>query len=97
MSKSLAKNSRIIPKIIHDKEGRAALAFFAVIEEANGYSVKLVGVRYESEAEAVIALPAATKKPPVVSTRSPYFESSEKILSDFSFLTKQSARAPDCA
>ena len=94
MSKSLTQNSRIIPKIIHDRNGREVLAFFSVVEGATGYSVKLVGVRYQNE-KVIVALPTAVKKSPFISTKSPYFESSENIISDFAFLTSQPTRAPN--
>lgn len=93
MSKSLVQNSRIIAKKGH-LNGREVLAFFAVVDGIEGYSVKLVDFRYTDKAP-VISLPKAkTKSAPIISIRSPYFESSENIVSDFSFITSQQTRAP---
>jgi hypothetical protein len=95
MSKSLAQKSRIIAK----KglfQGREVLAFFAVVEGIDGYSVRLVGVRdLNTKNTDVVALPKVqTKSTPVVSIKSPFFGSSENLVSDFSFLISQPARAP---
>lgn len=89
---SLATNSRIIPKIIRDKSGREALAFFAVFVDATGYQVKLVGLRYKKEQAY---LPKAESKNSSFSIKSPYFSIPEIFVNDFSFLTSQPARAPN--
>ena len=51
MSKSLVQNSRIIAKKGH-LNGREVLAFFAVVEGIEGYSVKLVDFRYTDKARS---------------------------------------------
>lgn len=92
MSKSLTQNSRIIAKK-GTFQGREVLAFFVVAEGADGYSVRLVGVR-QLEADVVVLSEAKTKDASVVSMQSPYFPTLEFLTPDFSFLTSQSARAP---
>jgi hypothetical protein len=95
MSKSLIQNSRIIAKK-GTYQGREVLAFFAVVEGEDGYSVRLVGVRQlDAENAVAVALPAPkTENAGVISIVSPYFPSIESIASNFSFLTSQPARAP---
>jgi hypothetical protein len=95
MSKSLVQNQRIIAKK-GTLNGREVLAFFAVAEGINGYSVRLVDFRYTDKAE-VVALPTVKTKNAPISIQSPYFSSSEIITSDFSFLINQSPRAPNFA
>ena len=93
MSKSLVQNSRIIAK----KglfQGREVLAFLAVVEDINGYSVRLVDVRFSPQTDFV-ALPKIVKKSPVISIKSPYFSSPEIFASDFSFVLSQPTRAPN--
>jgi hypothetical protein len=95
MSKSLTQNSRIIAKK-GVFQGREVLAFFSVVEGVNGYSVRLVGVRnLQAENADIVALAKVqTKNIPVVSIKIPFFEASNNLVSDFSFLISQPARAP---
>ena len=95
MSKSLIQKSRIIAKK-GTFQGREVLAFFAVVEGIDGYSVRLVGVRdLNTENTNVVALPAPKiANTGIISIVSPYFPTVESIASNFSFLTSQPARAP---
>ena len=94
MSKSLVQNSQIVAKK-GTFNGREVLAFFAVVEGIEGYSVRLVDFRYMDK-EEVVALPKAKQENAfAVSIQSPYFESSKNIVSDFSFVISQPTRAPN--
>jgi len=93
MSKALVQNSRIIAKKGHFN-GREVLAFFAIVDGIEGYSVKLVDFRYTDKAPVVSLPKVKAKNAPVVSIKSPYFSDSENIVSDFSFIVSQPTRAP---
>ncbi len=94
MSKSLVQNSQIVAKK-GTFNGREVLAFFAVVEGIEGYSVRLVDFRYMEKAEVALLPKAKAKNAFVVSIESPYFESSKNIVSDFSFVISQPTRAPN--
>ena len=96
MSKSLVQKQRIVAKkgFIN---GREATAFFAVVEGSEGYSVRLVDVRYAEKSEVILLPKAKAKSVPIISIKSPYFRDTESFVADFSFITSQPTRAPNFA
>lgn len=93
MSKSLVQKERIVSKR-GTYQGREVLAFFAVTEGIDGYSFRLIDVRYTGVSEVVALSVAKAKSAPVTPIESPYFESSKDFTSDFSFIVSQPTRAP---